>query len=342
MTEAKSHLWTEVDYDADGKQVSYVHLPHSVTRSAYGTLAIPLTVIKNGEGPTALLMSGNHGDEYEGQVTLCRLIREIEASDIQGRIIIMPAANMPAAMAGTRVSPIDDGNLNRAFPGSPNMSVTFQIAHYLDTVVVPKCSVWMDLHSGGGSLDYVPFASISGSDSPELNRRSMEMLKAFASPISLVWAYQPDSRLAHASAQKNNVVYLGGEFGGTASVNPDGVKLTYEGVLRVLIKMGILKNAAKFKISPPPAKIRWVELLGQDYYTYAPEAGLYEPMARLGDDVKKGQLAGLVHFVDNPGREPVPAYFKTDGILTCKRHYGRVERGDCVSHLATEMKTPPA
>ncbi len=46
MAAQKSHLWTEVDYDADGKQVGYIHLPHSVTRSAYGTLAIPLTVIK--------------------------------------------------------------------------------------------------------------------------------------------------------------------------------------------------------------------------------------------------------------------------------------------------------
>ena len=83
MAEQKSHLWTEVDYDADGKQISYIHLPHSVTRSAYGTLAIPLTVIKNGKGPTALLMAGNHGDEYEGQVTLCKRIRETDPADIK-------------------------------------------------------------------------------------------------------------------------------------------------------------------------------------------------------------------------------------------------------------------
>ena len=340
MAEQKSHLWTDVDYDADGKQVSYIHLPHSVTRSAYGTLAIPLTVIKNGKGPTALLMAGNHGDEYEGQVTLCKLIREIDPEDIKGRLIIMPAANMPAAMDGARVSPIDGGNLNRAFPGSPNMSVTYQIAHYLDTVVVPKCEVWFDLHSGGGSLDYVPFASISTSNDPKLDKRSMEILKAFGAPVSMVWTFLPDSRLAHSSAHKNKVVYLGGEFGGTANVNPDGVKLTYDGVVRSLIHMGILKNTKKFKVGPPPAKIRWCELLGQSYYVYAPEAGLYEPKARLGDMVKKGQLAGVVHFVDNPGREPVPAYFKDSGLLICKRHYGRTERGDCVAHLATDCKPP--
>ena len=63
-------------------------------------------------------MAGNHGDEYEGQVTMVRLIQDLEASDIKGRVIIMPAANLPAAMNGTRVSPLDAGNLNRAFPGN--------------------------------------------------------------------------------------------------------------------------------------------------------------------------------------------------------------------------------
>jgi uncharacterized protein len=174
----------------------------------------------------------------------------------------------------------------------------------------------------------------------QADRRSLDILKAFGSPVSLVWDYLPDSRLAHSSAHKHKVVYLGGEFGGGASVNPDGVKLTYEGTLRALAHMGILKNLAKFKVGKPPAKVRWVELLGLSYYVYAPEPGLFEPAVKLGRMVKKGQLAGLVHFVDNPGREPVPAYFKDSGLLICQRHYGRVERGDCVAHLATDRKAP--
>ena len=339
MAQQASHLWTEVDYDADGKQVSYIHLPHSVTRSAYGTLAIPLTVIRNGKGPTALVSAGNHGDEYEGQVTLCRLIREIEPKDIKGRLIILPALNLPAAMAGARVSPIDGGNLNRAFPGSPDMSVTFQIAHYLDTVLVPKCEVWFDLHSGGGSLDYVPFACVAGSGKPALDKRATDILKSFGAPLSVVLTHLPDSRVAHTAAHRSNAVYFSGEFGGTGSVDPDGVRLTYEGMVRSLIHMGILTNAKKFK-AVKLEKMRWAKILGRSYYVYAPEAGLYEPAARLGDKVKKGQLAGLVHFVDNPGREPVPAYFNDSGFLMCKRHYGRVERGDCVAHLASDCEAP--
>lgn len=340
MTESKSHLWTEVDYDAEGKQVSYIQLPHSVTRSAYGTIAIPLTVIKNGRGPTALLMAGNHGDEFEGQITLGRLIREIDPGDIEGRLIIMPAANLPAAMNGTRVSPIDEGNLNRAFPGSPDRTPTFQIAHYLDTVVVPKCEAWFDLHSGGGSLDYVPFACVAASGKAALDQRSVEILKAFGAPFNLVLTHLPDSRVAHSSAHRHDVVYFSGEFGGGGSVDPDGVALTYDGLIRALTHMGILKNRTKFKPAKRPGPMRWAQMLGRSYYVYAPEGGLYEPVVKLGDTVEKGQLAGLVHFVDSPGRAPIPAHFRDDGVLICKRHYGRVDRGDCVAHLATDVPPP--
>src|SRR6516162_3472035 len=77
------------------------------------------------------LMAGNHGDEYEGQVALGKLIRSLEPAEVSGRIIILPSANFPAAMAGMRTSPLDEGNLNRSFPGDPYGGPTAQIADYI-------------------------------------------------------------------------------------------------------------------------------------------------------------------------------------------------------------------
>ena len=85
-----SHIFSEIDFNQNGKQTGFLRLPHSVHRSAYGWIPIPIVMIKNGEGPTVLLMSGNHGDEYEGQVTICKLVQELEAEDIQGRLIMLP------------------------------------------------------------------------------------------------------------------------------------------------------------------------------------------------------------------------------------------------------------
>jgi predicted deacylase len=75
-----SRIWTEIDYDKNGKQIGALFLPYYVTRSAYGHIRTPIAVIKNGDGPTAFLMAGNHGDEYEGQIALCKLIHKLMAS----------------------------------------------------------------------------------------------------------------------------------------------------------------------------------------------------------------------------------------------------------------------
>ena len=52
-----------IDLDAQGVQHGYLRLPYSRDDSAWGSVMIPICVIRNGSGPTALLTGGNHGDE---------------------------------------------------------------------------------------------------------------------------------------------------------------------------------------------------------------------------------------------------------------------------------------
>ncbi len=326
-------IFTDIDYEAQGKQVDWLNLPHSVTRSAYGAISIPIAVIRNGAGPTVFLMSGNHGDEYEGQIVLAKLIREIESSQVRGRLIIMPAANLPAAMAGTRVSPIDQGNLNRAFPGDPHGTPTFAIAHYIDSVLYPMADFHHDLHSGGSSLRYVPFCSMRKSGDAALDERSMAALKAFDAPLSLVWAYNPENRLAGAAAARHGLVSLGGEFGGGGDVDIAAMAMLERGVRNFLRFTGALASDTP---AEPLRGTRFMEVSSRDHYVYAPEAGLLEPAVPLGAEIRRGDLAGMIHFVDNPARRPVPCYFRNTGMVVCQRHFGRVERGDCVAHLGTD------
>src|ERR1700761_2354582 len=99
-----------VDFSADGVQHGFLRLPYSRDDSAWGSVMIPMTVVKSGEGPCALLTGGNHGDEYEGPIALFDLARTLKAEDVTGRVIIVPAMNYPAFRAGTRTPPIDRGN----------------------------------------------------------------------------------------------------------------------------------------------------------------------------------------------------------------------------------------
>jgi hypothetical protein len=330
----RTRIFTDIDYDKDGKQIGWLYLPHSVNRSAYGNIAAPIAVIRNGAGPTVFFMAGNHGDEYEGQIALGNLIRALEPGQIRGRVIVMPAANLPAVLNGTRISPVDDGNFNRAFPGDPDASPTFAIAHYVDSVLFPMCDLFHDIHSGGSSLAYLPFVSVRRTDDEAFNARSRAALMAHGAPNALIWAYSHDNRWAAAAAQKRGVVALGGEFGGMGSVSIDGVRIVERGVRNLLVHQGVLPQDAR----QAGDATRLLEVRGRDYYVLAPCAGLFEPMTELGQTVAAGQPCGRVHFVDDPAREPVVVHYKAAGMVMCKRHPGRVERGDCVAHLATDVQ----
>jgi predicted deacylase len=284
-------------------------------------------------------MGGIHGDEYEAQIVLSRFIREFEPHHIRGRLIIIPAMNLPAALAGTRVSPIDDLNLNRCFPGDPDGRPTEQIAYYVDSELLPMCNIWFDWHSGGSSLDYVPFASIHRFKSAEHNSRNIAALEAFGAPVSVVWSFFDEVRMAKSCAERHGLTYLGSEFGGAGRVNPDAVKLCRDGTLRALSHLGMLLPDAPFDYDPP-AQTRYVEIAGRDFSFYAPATGLFEPVLKLEAEVDVGQLVGYVHFIDDPAREPVPVMARAAGVLLMLRHQGITQQGDCVAQISREIPKP--
>ena len=100
-------LFHEIDFEKDQKWSGHLGIPFSIDRSPYYQLKIPIFRIKNGAGPKLLLMAGNHGDEYEGEIALTRLYRRLDAKDVKGEITILPFANWPAVMAARRRSPLD-------------------------------------------------------------------------------------------------------------------------------------------------------------------------------------------------------------------------------------------
>jgi len=334
---AASRITPTIDYDKNGKQTGFLKYPYSVHESAYGWIPIPVVCIKNGTGPTVLLNAGNHGDEYEGQVTLMKLIRELKPEQVQGRIIFNPASNFPAAMAGRRTSPLDMGNLNRSFPGDPDGTPTKVIAHYIDSEILTRCDYAFDLHSGGSSLMYVPSSLatlVPGQD--DRNKKVLDLMTQFGAPIGYV-STKPmgaDQTLG-ASAMRRGAISIGTEMGGSGTVTPAALRVCEAGVRRVLKHIGVVPD---MKVEPTKGT-RLMEVGGADYYVYTPEfGGVFEPLVELGDEVKAGQPAAAIHFSHTPWREPVIVPFEHDGVVLCKRIPGRTERGDCLFHLGSDYK----
>nr|WKF55900.1 N-alpha-acetyl-L-2,4-diaminobutyric acid deacetylase [Paraburkholderia busanensis] len=324
-------LHSEIDLDADGRHVGYLRLPHSVHRSAYGWIPVPIASIRHGDGPVVLLMGGNHGDEYEGQVLVSSLIREIDPQWVRGQLIFLPMANFPAAAAGLRTSPLDGGNLNRSFPGDPQGTPTQAIADYIETRLLTRAQYLIDLHSGGSSLLYdgANLLAIEPRD-PVEEERLKALLAAFGLPRAFLHRENPLH--AASAARRQGAVSILAELGGGGTVQPKLLRDARQGLLHLLGFIGVLDGP--LVPHEPPAVTRFFSVTGSRDYVYAYERGVYEPLVEPGDWVEAGQPAARIHFPDTPLREPVVAHFAASGQVVCKRVPAAVERGDCLFHLA--------
>ena len=181
-----------VDFERDGVQHGFLKVPYSGDDSAWGAVMVPITVIKNGDGPTALLTGANHGDEYEGPIALWGMTHSLSADDISGRVIMVPAMNYPAFTAGKRTSWIDGGNMNRVFPGDPDGTITQIIADFFSRTLLPMADVVIDIHSGGKTMEFLPFGAAHILDDKSQQARCVSAVEAFNAPYTLM-LLEPDA-----------------------------------------------------------------------------------------------------------------------------------------------------
>jgi len=324
----QSTIHTRIDFDRDGKQVGHLFLPHSPHEDAWGAIPIPIAVIKNGAGPTVLITGGNHGDEYEGPITIAKLIRGLDPGELRGRLIMLPAMNTPAALAGRRTSPLDDKNLNRCFPGDPEGTATEQIVCYVHDVLFPLADAFMDLHSGGSSLHILPSAIIEPAEDAAQMRRIVAAVRAFDAPYTVAINNLGDPRTSTASAVRAGLTVVGTELTGGGGITRDGLRVGERGVRNVLAHLGVLEAGAP--VVADDGRPIW-QIPGPAGYVYAPADGVFEAFCELGERVEAGQPAGAVHFLAEPGRPPEVVPFAHSGMLYARRAPGRVVRGNCVS-----------
>ncbi|MGR2739475.1 N(2)-acetyl-L-2,4-diaminobutanoate deacetylase DoeB [Billgrantia sp. Q4P2] len=330
MTKRPSPISATVDFDADGVQHGFLKLPISTDESAWGAVMIPVTVIRNGEGPTALLTGGNHGDEYEGITALLKLASELRTEDVRGRVIIVPMMNMPAAMAGKRTSPMDGGNLNRSFPGDPDGTVTEKIADYFTRVMVPMCDVVLDLHSGGRTLDIIPFGASHVLDNPEQQRQALEGAKAFGAPYAMMMFELDAAALFDTVVESQGKVFVATELGGGGTSTPESLALTERGVRNFLVHFGLIEGEVEMPAEPQV----YLDMPDASCYVQSEHTGLLELTLALGAKVEKGQVLARVYDITRSGTAPVEYRAGRDGILAARRFPALVNMGDTIAVIA--------
>jgi len=319
-----------IPLDAAGKHHGHLVLPHSRDDSAWGSIRIPLTVIVNGSGPTALLSGANHGDEYEGPIALLELANTLEAADVSGRVIIVPFMNFPAFRAGKRTSPIDGGNMNRAFPGQPDGTITGKIADYFQRHLLPLADVVLDFHSGGKTLDFLPYAACHFLEDKAQEARCRAARDAFNAPYSLDMVEIDAVGMYDVAAEEQGKTFVTTELGGGGTSTPETVKIARQGVRNLLIHAGILKGT----LTKGP-NTRLTQPANGSYY-FAPQSGLIEYVAALGQAVSQTDILARIWNTENTGYLPLEIRAEIDGILITRHQPGLVQSGDCIAVLAAK------
>jgi N-alpha-acetyl-L-2,4-diaminobutyrate deacetylase len=317
-----------VDFEADGVQHGFLRLPWSGNESAWGNIMIPLSVIRNGGGPTALFTGASHGDEYEGPIALVDLARTLTAEEVNGRVIIVPFMNMPAFRAGERLSPLDGCNLNRVFPGKPDGTPTEKIADFFQRVLLPIADIVLDFHSGGRTLDFVPFAACHALADRTQEERCRAARDAFAAPYAMTMVEIDPAGMYDAAAEALGKVFVTTELGGGGTSTARSAAIAKRGAGNLLKHAGILEGPPE---GEPSVQLK---MPGAECFTFSESVGMTEPAVDLGGAVNKGDLLASVHPIDRLGAAPAEYRAKMDGMLVGRHFPGLVGVGDCLAVLA--------
>ena len=313
-----------IDLGADGRQVGRLGVPRSSNTAGWASTYVPIVSVARGSGPTVLVLAGNHGDEYEGQVAALNLARDLRPEQVSGRVVIVPVLSMDASRAGTRLWP-SGANFNRSFPGSPDGAANEQLADFLTRVLFPPSDVVVDMHSGGRSTYFMVCSHMHVVEDAEQRRRMLDGMLAWGTDWCVVYIDIAGGGLLVGEAERQRKIVVSTELGGGGHVTAATHRAAQEGLANVLRWAGVLEGEA---VTRDDAVI----LDGRDprNYVFAPESGLFEALVDPGEEVAAGQPVGRIHFIERPDRPPEVVEAELAGVVCGIRAISTTGQGDNV------------
>jgi predicted deacylase len=211
------------------------------------TREIPLLVCHGAKsGPVLWINGATHGDEPEGAFSIFRLFEGLDASDVSGTVVGVPALNVPAFEAGKRGDPLDtfSYDMNRLYPGGPDGYPTERAAWAHWKAMRDACDLQIAIHSGG-EHSYLAHMIFAADTAP-----SLELAAAMGPPWDLVFrsgvgGNNPASRMAELG-KAGITVELGGNCRTLSSDFHDVADDLAAGYLNVMRHYGLVDGEAAY------------------------------------------------------------------------------------------------
>jgi predicted deacylase len=301
-------------FDHGGKYAFYLELGEPA-----GNVSLPVLLVRgSAPGKRLVVSAGVHGDEYEGVRTIFDIYAKADPAKMRGDLLCVSVANPPAFWNGTRESPLDGGNLARAFPGSLDAGVTAAIAHFMGPTIIQHADLYIDLHSGGISWLYPTMIGYSTAD-----ERSREAALAFGAPV--MWGHPVTAPGRTISfAEEKGIPWLYSEAHGAGRIDPEDLKIFVRGVTNLLVLLDIEDGTIE------KSKVAYHLFGGGDLDAgvSATRRGFVVSDAKLFQKVSQGELLGRLCNLLGETIEEYRA--PQDGVLGVVRGFPIVKPEDTV------------
>lgn len=275
-------------------------------------------------GLRVVVFGGTHGDETEGVLAANRLAGA-DLKLLSGVLEVIPIVHEAAYFNDTRVSPLDDGNLARVFPGDPAGTPSQVLAHALHSKVLAGADLLIDLHTSGQGLD-IPF--IAGYVDDGRDKRGLSKIAAEAFGADFIWRH-PTRAPGRTLSDMDAAIYTEAPLPGPTSMA--FVDRYYDGVLRALGALGMLDRAVVPAPKPPSLQVVSGGDVENDMQAVS-KPGLFIHKVTHGEEVAKGQVLGQVIDIKGKVLEEIRSLY--DGWVVVLKRRPHVKPGDQVVCVA--------
>ena len=289
-----------------------------------------ISVTSQHDGPTVAILAGIHGDEYEGVIAALSLARELPGELLSGTVKIVSPAHPAAWQSCSRISPIDDANLARVFPGYQNGSATEQVAHVITEQVIKHADVLIDLHSAGANFD-MPFMCGFNAGANSWCQESERLANVFNADFTWHHNGAPNygRSLTVAYEQQIPAIYVEGHGG--RSIRKTDLDGYTAGVRRVLQDLKMIPTAPRVARDT----IRVAGDGNTDAGLVASESGYLVTRVNVGDLVSNGDV--IAEIIDISGVILSTLLAVQNSYVMLLRRDARVHVGDTICITANEF-----
>ena len=290
----------------------------AVSQSYSGAaVTLPLAVWRAPRpGPTVFVTAAVHGDEINGT----GIVREIMLNppfELQaGSLVLVPVVNVLGFERHSRYLP-DRRDMNRAFPGDAEGSLTGRMAHSIFSSIVGPCDFGIDLHTAATRRTNFPSVRAD-----LRNVQAARIARAFGCEV-IVDKLGPKGSLRREACDAGcPTVIL--EAGEVWKIEPSVVEYGIRGIRNVLIELGMVEGERELPAyQVATKKTVWVRSCcgGMLSFHVAP-----------GDIVEQGQP--LATNTDLLGQEQGVIDAPHDGVVIGLTTLPTVTPGDPVCHIA--------